>query len=106
MNKFLHGQCHALAYAMYVKFGYPIYAVADEDNYVDHFVVRRADGNFYDFAGWVDADSFFDRPEMEWAQDFYAVNVTEFFEIVQSTAWEPMKMNEAFEVADLLEREL
>ena len=100
MNKFLHGQCHALAYAMYVKHGYPIYAVADEDDYVDHFVVQHESGELFDGAGWHAPDSFFERTEMAWAQDLYRVTTDEFFEIVRSDAWEEMQMGEALEVAE------
>ena len=92
---FLHGQCHALAYAMRLKYGYTLYAVYDEEEYVDHFVVRNEIGEVFDGGGWFDQDSFYDRPEMGWAHGMYAVDLLEFLTITSNPNWEEMKLAEA-----------
>lgn len=94
-HDFLYGQCHALAYAMRLKYGYPIIAITDEDDYVDHFVVQNENGELFDGGGWFDPDSFFDRPEMQWADGARGVDLLEFLRITSDSAWQEMKLAEA-----------
>lgn len=102
-REFLHGQCHALAYAMRLKYGYTILAVHDDEDYIDHFVVRGDDGEVFDGGGWFDPDSFFERPEMSWAQGMFPVDLLQFLEITGNSAWQEMKLAEAVKYVNTFE---
>lgn len=46
------GGCAILAFALNKAFGYPVYAIFDNDlNHVDHLVVKMPDGKFLDYDG-------------------------------------------------------
>lgn len=88
---FLNGQCHSLAYLMNQRYGYPIYAVVDDDEEVDHFAVMNDEGKLFDARGWQTPDEFFDD-ELPWAVDSFPVSEKDFMKIVSSWEWQPLDL--------------
>ena len=89
-EKFLNGQCHSLAYLMSKRYGYPLYAIVDDDEVVDHFAVMNDEGKLFDARGWLSPDDFFSE-ELPWAVDSFPVSEQDFMDIV--SPWEPLDLD-------------
>ena len=86
---FLNGQCHSLAYLMCKRYGYPLYAIVDDDEVVDHFAVMNDEGKLFDARGWLNPDDFF-SDELPWAVDSFLVSEEDFMDIVST--WQELDL--------------